>query len=260
MFPLLPLASLNEFSFFALVLCRLAGIFSAIPLFGEGRVPLVIRVVTIFMMTLVCFPLLRAMAPQLPADSLSLAILVVREILIGISLGFLSKVVFAAVDFCGQIVGMQMGFSMSTMFDPSMGQTPLMSNFQLLLAMLLFLSLGIHHVFIRAIMDSYTVIPVGSWHMSGGLLEYFIVTIRDMFVLGIKLAAPVMVSLLATSVALGIMARSFPQMNIFMVSMPLNIGIGFLMLGLSLLVFLHTLEISYGMINVQIKTLFKLLS
>ena len=95
--------------------------------------------------------------------------------------------------------------------------------------------------------------------MSGGLLEYFIVTISDMFVLGIKLAAPVMVALLATSVALGIMARSFPQMNIFMVSMPLNIGIGFLVLGLSLLIFLHTLEISYGMINVQIKTLFKLL-
>ena len=75
MFSLLPLASLNEFTFFALVLGRLAGIFSAIPLFGEARVPLVIRVVTIFMMTLVCFPLLRAKAPQLPADSLSLAIL-----------------------------------------------------------------------------------------------------------------------------------------------------------------------------------------
>jgi flagellar biosynthesis protein FliR len=259
MFQLLPFATLNELSFFALVLGRLAGIFSAIPLFGEARVPLVIRVVTIFMMTLVCYPLLRAKAPQLPVDSLSLGILVVREVMIGISLGFLSKVIFAAVEFCGQIVGMQMGFSMSTMFDPSMGQTPLMANLQLLLAMLLFLSLSIHHVFIRAILDSYAVIPVGNWHMSSGLLEFFIITFRDMFVLGLKLAAPVMVALLATSVALGIMARSFPQMNIFMVSMPLNIGIGFLMLGLSLLVFLRTLETSYGMIDGRIQTLFKLL-
>jgi flagellar biosynthetic protein FliR len=258
-FPFLPVASISEFTFFTLVLGRLAGIFSAIPLFGEGRVPMVIRVVTIFMMTLVCFPLLKTNIPQMPADSLSLVILIVRETMIGISLGLLSKALFAAVEFCGQIVGMQMGFSMSTMFDPSMGQTPLMSNIQILLAMLLFLSLGVHHVFIRAIMDSYTVIPVGSWHMSGGLMEFLIATTRDIFILGIKLAAPVMVALLAASVALGIMARSFPQMNIFMVSMPLNIGIGFLVLGLSLLIFLHTLEYSFAMIGPQIKTLFKLL-
>jgi flagellar biosynthesis protein FliR len=259
MFPFLPIASLNEFTFFALVLGRLAGILSAIPLFGEGRVPLVIRVVTIFMVTLVCFPILQSKAPHLPVDSLSVVILVVRETLIGISLGLLSQALFAAVEFCGQIVGMQMGFSMSTMFDPSMGQTPLMSNVQLLLAMLLFLSLGVHHLFIRAIMDSYAVIPVGNWHMSGGLMEFLIATTGNIFVLGIKLAAPVMVALLATSVALGIMARSFPQMNIFMVSMPLNIGIGFLVLGLSLLIFLHTLELSFSMIAAHIKTLFKLL-
>jgi flagellar biosynthetic protein FliR len=186
--------------------------------------------------------------------------MVVRETLIGISLGLLAKSILAAVEFCGQLIGMQMGFSMASMFDPSMGQMPLMSIFQLLLAMLLFLSMEVHHIFIRAIVESYTVIPPGNWHMSGGLIQYFITVTGDIFVLGIKLAAPVMVALLATTVVLGIMARSFPQMNIFMISMPLNIGVGLLILGLSLLVFLHTLNISFNGINMQIKTIFRLLS
>lgn len=260
MFPLIPFLNLGEIGFFALVLGRLAGIFSAIPLFGGERVPKVIRVVLVLVMTLVCYPILKTKMPPLPSDTLSLVIMIIRETLIGISLGLLPRVIFAAVEFCGQMVGMQMGFSMSSMFDPTMGQVPLMATFQVLLAMLLFLSLEIHHVFIRAIVDSYRIMPLGSWHMSGGLLKYIIMLTTDLFVLGVKLAAPVMVALLATTVVLGIMARSFPQMNIFMISMPLNIGIGLLVLGLSLLVFMHTLQISFGGIDEQINTLFKLLS
>jgi flagellar biosynthetic protein FliR len=260
MFPLLPFINLNEVAFFALVLARLAGIFTAIPLFGGERVPMMIRVVVILAMTLVCYPLLRAKAPQLPLDTVSLVILVIREMLIGISLGFICQAIFGAVEFCGQLVGMQMGFSMASMFDPTMGQVPLMSVFQVLLATLLFLTLNIHHVFIRAIIESYSVIPPGNWHMSAGLIKFLIATTGNIFILGIKLAAPVMVSLLATSVVLGIMARSFPQMNVFMVSMPLNVGVGLLMLGLSLMVFFHTLRNAFGLIDEQINVLFKLFS
>ena len=108
--------------------------------------------------------------------------------------------------------------------------------------MLLFMTLGVHHVFIRAIVESYSLIPVGAWHMSGGLIHFLIAATSGLFVLGVKLAAPVMVSLLAAGVVLGIMARSFPQMNIFMISFPLNIGIGFLVLGFSLLAFSQTLD------------------
>jgi flagellar biosynthetic protein FliR len=260
MFPLFPFLNVNEISFFALVLARLAGIFSAIPLFGGERAPRMIRVALVLVMTLVCYPVLKTKIPQLPADTPSLVILIIRETLIGISLGLLSRIIFSAVEFCGQLVGMQMGFSMSSMFDPSMGQVPLLATFQMLLAMLLFLTLEIHHVFIRAIVESYQVMPPGTWHMSGGLLKFIVMLTTGMFVLGVKLAAPVMVALLAVSVVLGIMARSFPQMNIFMVSMPLNIGIGLLVLGLSLLIFMHTLQVSFGDIDTQINTLFKILS
>lgn len=260
MFQLPPFASLPQFTLFALVLGRMAGIFAAIPLFGGERVPMSIRAAAILAMTLVCFPILNLKGQQLPSDFISLFLMVVCETLIGVTLGLTARALFGAVEFCGQIVGLQMGFSMSSMFDPAMGQQPLMSVFQGLLATLLFLTLGVHHLFIRAMVESFSVIPLGGWHMSGELLSFLITTTAGVFVLGIKLAAPVMVALLAATVMLGIMARAFPQMNVFMVSMPLNIGVGFLALGLSLLVFLRTLEIGFGKLAGQIEAVFRLLS
>jgi flagellar biosynthetic protein FliR len=260
MSPAPPFLSLNEFTLFTLVLGRTAGIFSSLPLLGGERVPMKIRLLLVLAMTLVLFPVLKLVPGALPSDFPGVFVMVMAETLIGITLGVVARALFDAVEFCGQIVGMQMGFSMANLFDPTMGQTQLMSLFQSLLAMLLFLSLGAHHIFIRAMVESYTLIPLGGWKVSGDLLAFLVATTSGLFVLGIKLAAPVMVALLATSVALGVMARAFPQMNIFMVSMPLNIGIGFLALGLSLLVFLRTLEISYGALIIQIRTVFRILS
>ncbi|MGA7827563.1 MAG: flagellar biosynthetic protein FliR [Geobacteraceae bacterium] len=260
MFQLPPFFSLHNITLFFLVLGRMAGIFSAIPLFGGERVPMNIKVMVIFSLALVCFPVLKLSHVTLPSDYLSLFLLVIEEALIGVTLGLVAQSVFGAVEFCGQVIGMQMGFSMSTLFDPTMGQVPLMAMFQTLVATLLFLTFGAHHLFIRAMVDSYTLIPLGGWHMSGSMLHYLVTITSGIFILGIKLAAPVMVSLLATTVVLGVMARSFPQMNIFVVSMPLNIAIGFLVLGLSLLVFIHTVEISFGTMALQIKTIFKIIS
>ncbi|CAG0993513.1 flagellar biosynthetic protein FliR [Geobacter sp.] len=261
MFPLTtPFPSTNDVAFFALVLGRMAGIFAAIPLFGGRRVPMNIKALIIFAISVVCYPLVKAAVPQLPGDMLSLAMLMIRETLIGTCLGLLSLIVFAAVEFCGQICGIQIGLSIVSEIDPSQGdQQSIISIFQEMFATLLFLSLGVHHVFIGALVESYAVLPVGAWTMNEGLLNFLVLTIGQVFVLAVKLAAPVMVTLLLTSVMLGIMARSFPQMNVFFVSMPLNIGIGFIILGLSLNVFLHTLRGSFGALDEQIMTIMKLM-
>jgi len=260
MFQLPPFLTMTDFTLFTLVLGRLAGIFSALPLFGGERVSMKIKAMTVLAMTLVCFPVLDLAKTPIPSDFISLCLLVIAETMIGVTLDIVAKAVFGAVEYCGQVVGMQMGFAMSSLFDPAMGQVPLLAMFQSMVAMLLFLALGAHHIFIRAMVESYTLIPLGGWHMSGDLINFLVTTTMGIFVLGIKLAAPVMVALLATTVVLGVMARSFPQMNIFVVSMPLNIGIGFIALGLSLLVFMHTLEISFGGMALQIKSIFRILS
>jgi flagellar biosynthetic protein FliR len=212
-------------------------------------------------MTLLLYPVIRVKLPQLPTDGVSLFLMVVRETLIGITLGLVSQAIFAAVEFCGQLLGIQIGFSMVSLFDPSMGtQVSIIAVFQTMLATLLFMTLEVHHIFIRSIVESYQVVPLGSWHMSGPLLQFLTNIVTGIFVLGVKLAAPVMVSLLAASVVLGIMARIFPQMNVFIISMPLNIGVGLMILGTSITIFLHTLESAFGQLGYQIKALFRLLA
>jgi flagellar biosynthetic protein FliR len=261
MFPLLPFPSPREVILFALVLSRVAGIFSAIPVFGGKTIPLHIKVVIVAMITLVCFPTLNVSLAQLPSDAFTLALLALREVMVGLTLGFVTRIIFSAVDFSGQIIGMQMGFTISSIIDPTQGsQTQIMAVMQTLLATLLFLSLNIHHLFIRTIVDSFRIIPLGGWHINSELIAFLIRSTSDIMTLGVRLAAPVMVALLLTSITLGIMARAFPQMNVFMVSMPLNIGIGFVVLGLTLTIFFHVLEMSFGSIKGQIDTLFRLMA
>lgn len=261
MFPLLPFPSPREVIFFMLVLSRVAGIFAALPVFGGRVLPLRIKAITVFMITLVCFPTLSVTPPQVPSDAFSLALLAFSEVMIGLTLAFITQIIFAAVEFSGQIIGMQMGLTISSIIDPSRGtQTQIMSVIQTLFATLMFLSLDIHHLFIRAIMDSFRVIPLGGWHLSGELINFLVMRTADIFIIGIRLAAPVMVALLLTTVALGIMARAFPQMNIFMISLPLNIGLGLVILGMTLTIFFHVLEVSFGHLSAQIAALFRLMA
>jgi flagellar biosynthesis protein FliR len=260
-FELLPISSLDALIPFALVLARVAGLFAAIPLFGSRIVPARVKVPLIFSLALLIFPLVKPAAVPAVGDAISLILLVIKETLIGLTLSLLSQVIFAAVEFCGQLVGTQMGIAMAALFDPTtQNNVPTMAMFQGVLATLLFLVLGVHHFFITGIVESYQVIPLGAWHMSAGLFKFLIDASAGIFIIAIKLAAPVAVALLATSVALGIVARSFPAMNVFMVSMPLNIGIGFVILGFSLPVFARVLQGAFGGLVGQMRQLFKLLA
>lgn len=261
MFPLLPFPSPREVILFALVISRIAGMFSALPVFGGRRLPLRIRVVAVMAITMSCFPVLALKPPDMPGDIFALGLLALREVMIGVTLSFITQIIFSAVEYSGQIIGMQMGFTISSIIDPANGnQTQIMSVMQSLLATLMFLSLNIHHLFIRTIVESFRIIPLGAWHLNGAIITFLTKATADVFVIGVRLAAPVMVALLLTSVTLGIMARSFPQMNVFMISFPLNIGIGFIVLGLTLSIFFHVLEVSFGSVKGQIETLFSLMT
>jgi len=261
MFPLLPFPSPREVILFALVISRVAGMFSALPVFGGKRLPLRIKVVTVVAITLSCFSILSLSPPEMPSDVLTLGLLALREVMIGVTLSFVTQILFSAVEYSGQIIGMQMGFTISSIIDPTNGnQTQIMSVMQTLLATLMFLSMNIHHMFIRAIVESFRIIPLGVWRLNGEIISFLTRATADIFVLGVRLAAPVMVALLLTSVTLGIMARAFPQMNVFMISFPLNIGIGFIVLGLTLTIFFHVLEVSFGSVKVQVETLLRLMA
>jgi flagellar biosynthetic protein FliR len=128
-----------------------------------------------------------------------------------------------------------MGFAAANVFDPQTSQQlSLMSQFSNIIAILIFLSLDIHHFFFEIMVDSYILLPPGYLDFSGGVVPLLIDLAGHMFLLGIKLSAPVLALLLLSTLVLGILARVFPQLNVFMLSFPMNIGIALFVIGLTL--------------------------
>jgi flagellar biosynthetic protein FliR len=155
--------------------------------------------------------------------------------MLGIAIGFSVKLIFAGVQLAGQLAGYQMGMAIANVMDPSSSQQiPLLAQYNNLVALLIFLTINAHHWFIRALTESYRLIPPLGVHLSGSLMERLVHLAGNMFAVAIQVGAPVIAALLITSVAFGLVARTVPQMNVFIVAMPLKIAVGLLFFGLSL--------------------------
>jgi len=217
-----------------------------LPLIDLRSVPPVWRVALA-----ICFA--AAMAPAVvetvPASSIDLSVggLVfetVRSLVVGLLLGFTLNLVFTAVRFAGSVAGMQIGFAIVNSFDPQSGaQVSVVSQFYYLLAVLLFFVTGAHHILVEAMFHSCTAVPpFGNLNAAGGawyLLEQF----GSVFVIGLRMAAPVVLVLLLVSASMGVVVKTVPQLNVLVVGFPIKIAVGLIVLGLSL-VFFRTLAVS----------------
>jgi flagellar biosynthetic protein FliR len=158
------------------------------------------------------------------------------------------------------VIGYQMGFAAANVFDPqNQQQTSLIGQFQNVLAILIFLALDIHHLFLQAIVASYDVLPPGLLDLSGGAVPYLLQLSGNIFILGVKFSAPVLAVLLLSGLVLGILSRVFPQLNVFMLSFPLNIGLALLGIGLTLNLASTLLGREFNALWDQIQHLFRLL-
>ncbi|WP_306547017.1 flagellar biosynthetic protein FliR [Desulfobulbus sp.] len=231
----LALVPLQQFQTFLLCLARVIALVAVIPAFAGIQMSGQIKIGLAVMTSLLLFP---AMAPYTPKVTLSmtgLGLLIVNEVLLGAMIGLVSQMVFAAVSFGGTVIGYQMGFAAANIFDPqTTQQLSLMSQFVNILTLIAFLTLDVHHYFFRAIVESYVLLPPGLLDFSHGAVLELMRLASQMFALGVKFSAPVLALLLLTNLVLGILARVFPQLNVFMLSFPLNIGIAFLVMSLTL--------------------------
>jgi flagellar biosynthetic protein FliR len=179
--------------------------------------------------------LLKGVHADLGGDVFMLALRLAGEIAIGVTIGLAVQMVFGGVQMAGQLLGFQMSFAITNIMDPAReAQVPLMSLFSHVLAMLIFLATNAHHLLVRAISESFELIPPLGFHYRQALVEQIMTLAGNMFVVAVKLGAPVIIVLLLTSVAMGLMARAVPQMHVFIVAMPLKIALGFFFLGLAL--------------------------
>ena len=153
-------------------------------------------------------------------------------------IGFLFSLFFSGVRMGGGIVGFQMGLLMANVLDPEAGsQISVVAEFWIVIASLIFLAIDGHHAIISAFADSYHLLPVGAVGFSGPAGEVIIRLSAYAFIMAIKISAPIIITLFLVSVSLGVVARTVPQMNIFIVGMPLKIGIGFLVMAMVLPIF-----------------------
>jgi flagellar biosynthetic protein FliR len=161
--------------------------------------------------------------------------------LIGITIGFAARLVFAGIQISGEILGFQMGFSFASVVDPLTNiQVPVISEIQYLLGILLFMGVNAHHIFISAIVDSYQLLSPLGVHFSGSFFQGLLILFREIFVIAIQISAPVMAVLFFSNIGMGMVARTVPQMNVFAINFPLQIGIGLLFIGLAAPVFVKT--------------------
>lgn len=225
--------SLADAQTFMIILARIAGILFTAPVFDSRNIPIQVKAGLSAALAIVLFPSIDARFVSNSVWVLGGSLL--GEAVVGMIIGLGARIIFSAVELAGQVIGFQMGLGIVGVIDPfSQAQSSLLAQFQNILAMMLFFVLNIHHIFLAAVAKSYQLVPISGFTLSGPLLKILMSMAANMFVLSMKIGAPIMAVNLFVSVGLGIVARTVPQINVFIVGFPLKIGVGLLTLGISL--------------------------
>lgn len=212
---------------------RVLGLMLAEPLLSNRNVPTTARVGLAIFVTLVVTPLLPAMPQVDPASAAGLFI-AAQQLLIGLAMGFVVRIALTAAEMAGQLAGLQMGLGFAVFFDPqSSAQTAVVGQFMGLFALLLFLSINGHALVIAALAESFQVLPVSAEPL--GPLGFRVLAEFGgvIFGTGLLISLPVIAALLVANVAVGIMTRAAPQLNLFAVGFPITLATGFVALYLS---------------------------
>ena len=182
------------------------------------------------------------------------------ELFIGITLGFAVRLLFTAIQLAGQLAGFQMSLTFANVLDPvSNAQVSIIAEVNNIVAMLVFLALNAHHMFILALMESFERIPPLGMNLNQTVSAHMVQLGGGMFIGALQIGAPLIVTMMITSVALGLMARTVPQMNVFMVAMPVKILVGFVVLALSMPYLVTYLKKAFVQLHRELFLLLRLL-
>lgn len=218
--------TINKLGVFILLLARTAGIFTLTPVFGLNNIPPQVR---IFISAGIAFVFLPMVGPGvvLPSGIVEVLLLVARETAVGLVIGFVCTAIFAAIEMAGQFIDTQTGFRFGAMADPSTGaQVSVIERFQKIFAGLLFFAINGHYVLITGLSDSFRIAPVGQLALNPAVGEGAWDLFASLFIISLRISAPIMVALFMTDLALAVTSKVVPQMNVFIVGLPLKMGVG----------------------------------
>ncbi|MFZ5746614.1 MAG: flagellar biosynthetic protein FliR [Pseudomonadota bacterium] len=215
---------------FLILFARVGAVLMLLPVFSEDAVPQQIRLLLSFGMTAAMFAFLGDTARAAVSQG-GLPAILIAELLTGLAIGSIVKILFYAISIAGSIISLQIGLSSAVIFDPGQsGQVPLMSKFVTVAAALVCMAAQVHHLWLGAIVDSYHLFPIGGLPPAEDFAHLAIAAVSRSMMLGISLAAPFLIYGIVFNVALGLSARVAPAIQVFFISQPLNILLGFALL------------------------------
>ncbi len=231
---------------FLLVLLRTSIVFVLLPLFGSRLLPARFKIGMVLTLSIVITSVVdfRSLADEIPT-------LVFTEMIIGVVLGLVARAVFFATEMAGQLMSNMIGMSIANFFDPEFGSSTELSRFLSMLAILTLLCLDIHHEILLLFIRSYELLPAGAVSLEG-LLQRLLKVIQFTGLLCLRIAAPVVILMLITNLAMGFISRAVPQMNIFFVTYPVYFFVGLTTILLSIPAYIYLFNVSYGRVKEEL--------
>lgn len=213
---------------------RISGMLFAVPVFGTRMMPVRIRIAFTIVLTAVLAPLLPA-PPAVDIISLAGLLITAQELFIGLIMGFVLQMVFSALVMAGEQIAMSMGLGFASLVDPANGvNVPVISQFYVIVASLLFLAMNGTMLITEALVQSFQLLPVGTGLLGKEVFWTLATWGGQMFISAILIALPIVTTLLVTYMALGVMTRAAPQLNIFSVGFPVTMMLGFIAMTMTL--------------------------
>jgi flagellar biosynthesis protein FliR len=232
---------------FAVVFVRMTGIMLFAPFFGSQSIPIQSRIVFALVLTLVMTPALPLNSIPAHLDMSAIPPLFFSEILFGVIMGLAASFVFAGIQFAGQVISFQLGFSVINLIDPQSNvESPVFSFLQNYIGLLFFLMMNGHHWFLQAVDESFRFLPIGGLHINGPLAQMMLRLSADILTIGLRIAGPVLAVTIITDIVMAVIGRAAPQISIFIVAMPLKLLVGFASLSFSFYFVPYFLESIYG--------------
>lgn len=224
-----------------LPLARILAMIASSPVIGNKQAPARVKIGLSVMIATIIAPTINDM-PQVFVGSLQGLLMMIQQIIIGVAMGFAMRLVFTAVEMAGEMTGLQMGLGFASFYDPmNASYTPVVARWLGMIAALAFLALNGHLYMISALADSFRTLPIGN--MMGAAGFYGVVSWGgSIFAYALQISLPILAALLITNIALGILTRAAPQLNLFAVGFPITLAIGFFVLALSMPYFIPLLD------------------
>ena len=249
-------ASLHDLQVVLLMFARISAIMTVAPIFGHRAVPAVVRALLGGFVAVLFYIAGVGGGIQVPAPFGVFLLLAVQEIAFGVLIGFLASLLFAGIGMAAELVGRQAAFGFANVVDPlSQEQGTIIDQLYLLLAALVFLAVDGHHALLRAIKRSYDFVPVGTFMARTGpegdlLLNQVLNAVSLMFEITLRLALPALAVLFVVDLATAILARTIPQMPVFLVGAPAKLLVGLIILIVTLPPVLHVMTLSFEQVFV----------